>query len=91
MITETRDQLMLWEMESLKQSTWWKVILKEIDKWLEERNAILLDVRANVNDYKYNEDQLLKEQIKFLQKLKNLPDNLIKLTTSYHEDRSSEL
>ncbi len=91
MIKENLDPISLWAMNELVQTTGWKMICAEIDKWYEMKNANLLDVRANVNDYKYNEDQLIKEQLKYLTKLKNLPSYLTTMSSSYHEDRSNEL
>ena len=85
------DQMYSWAMAELMQTTWWKLLVQEIDAHLKTVYTQLLEVREWQDEAIYTADQLCKRQIKYLEWLRDLPNYLVKATTSYTQDRSKEL
>ena len=88
---ENKDQIVRWAMQELWQSTAWKILVDELKKCYLVLNTELLEVREGQDKPVYTKDQLLKRQLHYLEYLINLPNTLVKTTTTYYQDLSSKL
>ena len=91
MITEQRDEMIWSSMQQLAQSIWRRVVCEELAKQHKMLYAKLLEVREDQDKAVYTADQLYKRELHYIERLKNLPETLVKTTTTYTQDLSSRL
>ena len=90
-VVEHRDEMILGAMAELAQSSGRKIICEELKKLHAFNYAKLLEVREWQDIPVYTADQLYKRELHYLEYLWNLPNTLVKTSTSYTQDMSNSL
>lgn len=90
-VIEHRDEIIIGSMAELAQSSGWKLICEELKKLHTKTYAMLLEVREWQDKPTLTPDQLYKRELHYLEYLWNLPNTLVKTTTSYTQDMSGKL